>query len=272
MRLDLHLHSNASDGECPPAEVVRRAADARLDVIALTDHDTAAGVDEARETAEGYPIHVIPGLEVSSTWKGHDIHVLGYFVDTDAPALRGHADHARRRRSERMREMISLLDDVGVAVSYDDVLSAAGEEVESLARPHLAQALVDRGHVATVREAFDRYISDQGPAFVPTRLQSPTEAAELIRKAGGLASWAHPPRDQLDELLPLLVDSGLEGIEVFRPNHAPYQVRELQDRARRFGLVATGGSDWHGPDRGRELGEFHVTSDEVGAFLDRGGI
>lgn len=272
MRLDLHLHSNASDGECPPAEVVRRAADARLDVIALTDHDTAAGVDEARETAEGYPIHVIPGLEVSSTWKGHDIHVLGYFVDTDAPALRGHADHARRRRSERMREMISLLDDVGVAVSYDDVLSAAGDEVESLARPHLAQALVARGHVATVREAFDRYISDQGPAFVPTRLQSPAEAAELIREAGGLASWAHPPRDQLDELLPLLVDSGLEGIEVFRPNHAPYQVRDLQDRARRFGLVATGGSDWHGPDRGRELGEFHVTSDEVGAFLDRGGI
>lgn len=272
MRLDLHLHSNASDGECAPEGVVRRALAAHLDVIALTDHDTVGGVGEALETAAGSPIHVIPGLEVSSTWRGHDIHILGYFVDLEAPALERHADHARRRRSERMREMLSLLDDVGVEVSYEEVLSAAGEEVESLARPHLAQALVERGYVGSVREAFDRYISDEGPAFVPTRLQDPTEAVELIRDAGGIASWAHPPRDQLDDLLPLLVDAGLEGLEAYRPNHAPYQVKDLMNRARRYGLVATGGSDWHGPDRGRELGDFYVTADEVQDFLDRGGI
>lgn len=272
MRLDLHLHSNASDGECDPEDVVRRALAAHLDVIALTDHDTVGGVGEALERADGSPIHIIPGLEVSSTWRGHDIHILGYFVDLDAPALKNHAGHARRRRSERMREMISLLEDLGVEVSYEDVLSAAGAGVESLARPHLAQALVKRGYVATVREAFDRYISDQGPAFVPTRLQDPTEAVQLILDAGGLASWAHPPRDRVDDLLPRLVDAGLEGLEVYRPNHAPYRVKDLMTRVRRHGLVATGGSDWHGPERGRELGEFHVTAEEVEAFLDRGGI
>ena len=272
MRLDLHLHSNASDGECTPEEVVRRALDANLDVISLTDHDTVGGVGAAREAAAGSPIHVIPGLEVSSTWEGHDIHVLGYFVDLDSPALRKHAEHARRRRNERMREMLSLLEEMGIEVSFEDVLEAAGAEVESLARPHLAEALVEGGHVQNVPEAFMRYIGDDGPAFVPTRVQDPTRAVELIREADGLASWAHPPREKLDELLPVLVDAGLEGLEVFRPNHHPYQVKELMGRARRYGLVATGGSDWHGPDRGRDLGEFYVTSEEVDAFLDRGGI
>lgn len=272
MRLDLHLHSNASDGDCPPEEVVRRARDVHLDVISLTDHDTVGGVAQAREAAAGSDIHVIPGLEVSSTWKGHDIHILGYFVDVDSRALRGHAQHAKRRRAERMREMLSLLEALGMEVSFEDVLKAAGEEVESLARPHLAQALVARGHVQSLPEAFQRLIGDDGPAFVPTRLQDPTEAVDLILEADGLASWAHPPRDQLDQLLPVLVDAGLEGIEVHRPNHRPYQVKELMDRARRYDLVPTGGSDWHGPDRGRDLGDFYVTSDEVEAFLDRGGI
>lgn len=272
MRLDLHLHSNASDGDCPPEEVVRRALDAHLDVISLTDHDTVGGVARAREAADGVAIDVIPGLEVSSTWRGHDIHILGYFVDVDSPAVRDHAEHAKRRRADRMREMLSLLEDLGMEISFEDVLKAAGEEVESLARPHLAQALVARGHVQSVPEAFQKLIGDDGPAFVPTRVQDPSAAVGLILEAGGLASWAHPPRDQLDELLPVLVDAGMEGIEVYRPNHHPHQVKDLLDRARSFDLVPTGGSDWHGPDRARNLGDFYVTSDEVEAFLDRGGI
>ncbi|MFW6206571.1 MAG: PHP domain-containing protein [Gemmatimonadota bacterium] len=272
MRLDLHLHSNASDGECPPDEVVRRALDANLDVISLTDHDTVGGVNDAREAATGSPIHVIPGLEVSSTWEGHDIHVLGYFVDVESPALRDYAEHARRRRIERMREMLLLLEDIGIEVPFEEVLDAAGEEVESLARPHLAEALVEAGHVQNVPEAFMRYIGDDGPAFVPTRVQDPSRAVELIREADGLASWAHPPRDQLDGLLPVLVEAGLEGLEIYRPNHLPRQVEDLKGRARRYDLVVTGGSDWHGPDRGRNLGDFYVSSEEVEAFLDRGGI
>ncbi len=171
-----------------------------------------------------------------------------------------------------MREMLALLEELGIEVSFEDVLEAAGDDVESLARPHLAEALVTRGHVKSLAEAFQRYIGDDGPAFVPTRVQDPTRAVELILESGGIASWAHPPRDQLDDLLPVLVDAGLAGIEAYRPNHHPEQVKELRERARRHDLVVTGGSDWHGPERGRDLGGFFVTADEVGAFLDRGGI
>lgn len=272
MRLDLHLHSTASDGFCAPAEVIERAFEVRLDVIALTDHDTTAGVAEAREAAEDLPIHVIPALEVSSTWKGHDIHVLGYFVDPEAPVLARYTEHARSRRAERMREMIARLESIGIDVAFEDVREAAGDEVGSLARPHLAQALVDRGHVSSMREAFDRYIADDGPGFVPTRVQSPTEAVELIRAAEGLAVWAHPPRDRIPDLLPKLVSAGLRGIETYRPNNPPDQVRELESWARRYDLTVTGGSDWHGRERGRDLGRFYLTADEVEAFLEEGEV
>lgn len=272
MRLDLHLHSTASDGACAPARVVEAAVEARLDVVALTDHDTAAGVPEAREAADSHPIEVIPALEASSTWEGHDIHVLGYFVEPGAPPLVRHAERARRRREARMREMLAKLEEIGVSLSFEAVRRAAGEEVRSLGRPHLARALVDAGHVQTVPEAFRRYIADDGPAFVPTRVQAPEEAVDLIRSAEGVPVWAHPPLDRVEALLPLLVDAGLRGLETYRPNHGPEETETLLRWARRYGLLTTGGSDWHGPDRGRELGEFYVTPDEVAEFLEEAGM
>lgn len=272
MRLDLHLHSTASDGACSPTDVVRKAARARLDVIALADHDTTAGVAEAREEGHRRAVHVVPALEVSSTWRGHDIHVLGYFVEPDSPVLERYADHARDRRAERMREMLEKLSSLGIEVPFERVQRIAGDSDRSLGRPHLARALVDLDHVSTVPEAFERYIGDDGPAFVPTRVQTPTRAVELIRDAGGLAVWAHPPRDRVAELLPILVEAGLGGLEVYRRNHGPEDVRSLLSRARKYGLVHTGGSDWHGPDRGPALGDFYVTADEVQEFLDAGGL
>ncbi|NIP58535.1 MAG: PHP domain-containing protein [Gemmatimonadetes bacterium] len=272
MRLDLHLHSTASDGLCSPATVVEKAVQGRLDVIALTDHDTAAGVPRARAAARGLPLHVIAAVEASSTWRGHDIHVLGYFVDPHAPAMRGHAERAKRLRTERMKEMLRRLGELGVEVAFEDVLEAAGPDRESLARPHLARALVETGHVQAVPEAFVRFIGDDGPAFVPTRLQEPQEAVAMILEAGGIPVWAHPPDEALEPLLPTLADAGLRGLEAYRPNHRPDQVEERLRWARRYGLLVSGGSDWHGYEHGPEVGAFYVTSGEVGELLEAGGM
>lgn len=272
MRLDLHVHTTASDGAWDPEAVVRAAAAGHLDVLAIADHDTTAAFTSAEPLGRALHVQVIPAIEISSTHRGRDIHVLGYWVDREAPALRRHEEHARGRRTERMREMLARLEEIGAPVAWDAVARAAGERGVALGRPHLARALVEAGHVATVPEAFDTLIGDGGPAFVPTHLLTPGEAVELVREAGGLPVWAHPPGDLLDELLPALRARGLRGLEVYRPRSRRDQVLHLEQLCRRTGLFATGGSDWHGPEGGAELGSFHVSSDEVAAFLDAGGM
>lgn len=271
MDLDLHMHSAASDGALPPREVVEAAIRARLDVVALTDHDTIAGVEEARAAVGDRPIEVIPALEVSSTWGAHEIHILGYFVDLDHRGLRSHSSRAGERRRERLRAMVRRLGDQGVDVSFSEVLELAGDDVASLGRPHLARALHQAGYVSAPAEAFDRYIGNGHPAYIPTRLLEPREALEMIRAAGGIAVWAHPPSYLLDELLPRLVAMGLDGLEAYRPRHTPEKVDRLERAARHHRLVLSGGSDWHGPDDG-ELGTFRVKASEVAALLTRGGM
>lgn len=272
MRLDLHIHSTASDGACAPGAVVRKAVDGRLDVIALADHDTAAGVSAAREAARGLPIHIVPALEVSSTWQGHDIHVLGYFVDLERPVLEAHDRKARRLRDERMRAMIDRLGAMGVEVSYETVLEVAGPDRHTLGRPHLARALEAEGHVRSVPEAFRRYIGDDCEAFIPTDVQGPEAAVELILEAGGVPVWAHPPDEVVEPLLPDLVEAGLRGLEAYRPRHRRSTVDKLLREAARHDLVVSGGSDWHGHERGPDLGSFYVTADEISALLKEGGM
>ena len=271
MRLDLHMHTTASDGAWSPAKVVRAAA-GRLDVIAITDHDTTAGIAAARTAAAGLPLQVIPGTELSSTHKGRDIHVLGYFVDPDAPVLRDHAARAETARERRMEEMIGRLRDQGVHVEMDAVLAVAGPERGSIGRPHLAKVLVDAGHATSIPDAFDRWIGDGHAAFVPTALLEPAGAVEVIKSAGGIPVWAHPPLDVIDALLPGMVRAGLRGLEVYRPRADPEQMGRLERTARSAGLVVTGGSDWHSPTGGSELGDFHVTGDELARFLEEGGM
>lgn len=275
MRLDLHLHSTASDGALSPEAVVEAAVRARLDVIALSDHDTTAGVARARKAGRTRRVQVIPAIEMSTTWEEggetEELHILGYFVDPRAPELVEHAHHARHQREERMKGMVELLEDQGVEVSFSDVLEAAGPDRHSLARPHLARAMVEAGHVADVPEAFRRYIGDEHPAYLPTRLLKPEQAVEIIRAAGGVAVWAHPPVERLDVVLPRLVGAGLRGLEVYRPRTPSDKVMRLEREARTRGLVTSGGSDWHGPDSG-ELGQFWVTGEEVADLLAEGGI
>jgi predicted metal-dependent phosphoesterase TrpH len=272
MRLDLHIHTSASDGAWSAEKVVSGAVGGGLDVIAIADHDTTAAVRVAQAAGANRNLQVIPALEVSSTWQGREIHVLGYFVDPEAPALVAHGQRAVALRRERMREMIRRLGRGGIVVSFADVETAAGPQRVNLGRPHLAKALVSGGHVSSVSEAFDRLIGDHHPAFVPTQLVDPAGAVALILEGGGIPVWAHPPAELLDTLLPGLMGAGLQGIEVYRPTHSRTDVIRLEGICRTTGLAMSGGSDWHTPDSGVALGDFHVTGDEVEKLLSAGGM
>ncbi len=270
MDVDLHIHSNVSDGSLPPSAVVSAAADARLDAIALADHDTVHGVAEAVRVAQEYRIEVVPAIEISATADEVELHILGYFVDPTNTELLGHVEEAGVRRETRLRNMVTRLAEDGVEVSFDAVSSASPGR-GTLGRPHLARALVDGGYVDTPAEAFDRYIGNAHPAYIPTRLLDPTEAIRLIQKADGVAVWAHPPMRYLEELLPGLCASGLRGIEVYRPRSSRNRVLLLEQIARERGLLVSGGSDWHGPEHG-PLGEFRIQASEVSALLAEGGM
>jgi predicted metal-dependent phosphoesterase TrpH len=271
VRVDLHIHSTASDGAWSPEAVVRGAGAGQLNVIALADHDTVSGFAAADAVGNAIGVRVVPALEVSSTYQNVDIHVLGYFVDPDAPSLAAHTERAGRRRQERMREMLERLAAQGIQVGYTAVEEAAGPARDVIGRPHLARALVAAGHATSIHDAFDRLIGDRHPAFVPTELLDPVGAVEVVKSAGGIPVWAHPPAALLDELLPRLTRAGLGGLEVWRPrNHRP-EIDRYEGTCRTSGLLMSGGSDWHSPDGGTALGDFAVNGENIAPLLAAGG-
>jgi predicted metal-dependent phosphoesterase TrpH len=272
MRADLHIHTTASDGAWSPEQVVRGAVDGRLDVVAVADHDTTVGVRPAIRASEGSTLTIVPALELSTSRDGRELHVLAYFVDLDASVLRRYEERARSSRLARMRTMVARLTEAGVPVDMDAVLASAGGESGVVGRPHLAAALVRAGHVSSIAEAFDRYIGDGLPAFEPTAMMDPVAAVELARECGGVAVWAHPPGDLVDKVLPDLVRAGLRGLETYRPQSHPQQIRRLEGIARTAGLFTTGGSDWHSPERNEPLGAFHVSGEGLARFLEEGGL
>lgn len=237
--------------------------------MALTDHDTAVGVADAETAAVGF-IHVIPGIEISTLHDGAELHVLGYFIDAHHAVISGHGFEARERRSERMVEMLDVLRGQGLRMEIEDVQAAAGT-AESLSRPHLARALIERGYADTVGEAFERWIGDACPAYRPVDLVTPAQAIARIHEAGGIAVWAHPPMDAFRSDIRRLRAWGLDGVECFRPRCPAGDSLELEREANRLGLLVTGGSDWHGEWNGR-LGSFALSREEIGPFLEYGGI
>ncbi|HEX2095707.1 MAG TPA: PHP domain-containing protein [Longimicrobiaceae bacterium] len=268
-RIDLHLHSRASDGQLSPTALVDAAVAGGLDIIALTDHDTVAGVREAIEAGRERPIRVIPGIEVSTRHHDAEIHVLGYFVDPEAESLRRHGEGARSRRVDRARGMVRKLQEQGIPLEYEDVIREAGPDAASIGRPHIARALLSGGHTRYYSEAFERYLADGGSAFVRTDFPSVREAIEMIHAAGGLAVWAHPPIELFDREIRTFAEWGLDGVECFRPNTPPADLLLLETAARTLGLYRTGGSDWHGPQRTR-LGDFYIREADVREFLEAG--
>lgn len=270
MRLDLHIHTTFSDGTRTPEEVVSLAVAGDLDVIAITDHDSALGVKPAQRAAEG-KIRVISGAEMSARWRGESIHVLGYFVDPDAQALADHYRTLHARRHVRMQRIVERLEAQGVGLPLARVDDQRADGSVPYTRPHLARALVWAGHAFSISDAFDRYIGDGCPAYVQTESPGPEEVISTIHAAGGVAVWAHPPLRLVDELLPRMIGAGLRGMEVLRP-WAPATREAMAAHARRAGLFATGGSDWHGRDDDGELGDFFVLAEDVVGFLAAGAM
>jgi len=270
MRADLHIHTTASDGRVPPARTAGYAAAGALDLIAVTDHDTAAGVAEAQGEGEAQGITVLAGIEISCRWTdGMEVHLLGYGIDPGHGDISTLQDGALRRRERRMREMVGRLQEMGIGVTMEQVRAVAGGRAGStLSRAHLAQVLLQQGHITRFPEAFDRYIGEGRPGFVPTPLPLLSDAVDTVHRAGGLAVWAHPPLGLLPDLLPAFAEAGLDGVECYRSNLTPAEITRGVAAAEANGCVVTGGSDWHGRP-GHRLGAFSLGRDTLGPFLER---
>lgn len=258
MRADLHVHSNASDGTDPPAEVMSRAARAGLDVVALTDHDTVAGQAQARR-ALPESLTLVPGMELSCRLDDRSLHLLAYLFDPDDPDLAAETVRIRDDRVLRAQAMVDRLIDLGVPITWDDVAAIAGSAV--VGRPHIARAMAASGAIASPDQAFTReWIADGGRAYVDRYALEAARAIGLVRAAGGVAVVAHPRanRDLLvtDEQIAGLAAAGLAGVEVFHPDQPEAEQASLLGLTRDLGLIATGGSDDHGSLTGHRIGSY----------------
>lgn len=249
MMVDFHLHSYVSDGTVSPTEVVKMAADAGLVAIALTDHDTVDGVEEAIKAGEEYGVRVIPGIELSADYKGSDLHILGLNVDYVNEEFRKKVAVCRDSRHNRNLKMIEKLKECGFEISWEIMLERFGSK--SITRAHFAKYLIDEGYVASKDEAFNKYLNPGCPCYVSRVKVTPFEAIDIIKEAGGHPVLAHPllykmPYDRLESVIVMLKDHGLEGIE------GRYALNKVEDDtfldkiAKRHGLKITGGSDFHG--------------------------
>ena len=227
-----------------PAELVAKAREHGICALAVTDHDTIDALEEARGAGAAAGVEIIPGVELSVTMDGREMHLLGYCFDPQHPAL---AEHLRRfgaSRTDRGREMVATLNRLGMPLEMDDVLALSKGGV--VGRPHVAKALVARGLVASYEEAFGLYLKDDGPAFVPKPLFPAERAIALLHDAGGVAVLAHPGTRTDGQVIHRLIRAGLDGIETIHPSHSPALTRSYKDLAERYGLIETGGSDYHG--------------------------
>jgi 3',5'-nucleoside bisphosphate phosphatase len=270
--IDLHSHSLASDGQHPAEEVAARAAAAGVAVWALTDHDSIAALPAARAAAEARGIRFVPGIELSVHLDRREVHVLGHFVDPQSDALRHFEDLLAEKRRVRMGEMIQKLAAAGVALRPEEIEKFSGGK--TLGRPHVARAMVERGVVSSVKEAFDRYLGEGRPAYVGRYRLDAAEAIALVRGAGGAASLAHPGVNRIERGdLERLAAWGLAGVEAYHPDHVPSQREKYLRIAADLDLVPTAGSDFHGeaiaPDR--KLGMVSMSEAELSWLEARRG-
>ena len=248
--IDLHTHSTASDGKLYPAELMRHAQAVGIEVIALTDHDTLSGLEEASEEAARIGVELIPGVEISAENKPGTLHMLGYYVDSSDAELMETLSWLRGGRDDRNHIILSKLAELGCPLEWDEVAALAGGE--SMGRPHIATAMVNRGYVSSFNDAFDRYLGKGAAAYTDRDKMTPEIAIKCIRSAGGLPVLAHPQTlslsdDELSDLLSRLTSMGLAGVEVYYYSHSEEETALYTSLARRYGLIVTGGSDFHGP-------------------------
>lgn len=252
MAIDLHLHSTASDGNYSPEQIIERAHELGLTTISLTDHDTIAGIKPAMIKGKQLGVEVIPGLELNTDYNGQEIHILGYYFDLSNPGLLTCLDKLKRAREYRVEGIVKKLRSIGIDISLPEVYEESGGGC--IGRPHIARILLRKGYISYIKQAFEKYIGVDGPAYVGRYKVSPAEAVSLIRQAKGIPVLAHPGVYKDDFLIPQLIEVGLLGVEVYHSDHDQEKRDHYLSIAQRHGLIVTGGSDCHGPNnRGRHL-------------------
>ncbi|GAB3207789.1 PHP domain-containing protein [Marinactinospora thermotolerans] len=275
MRIDLHSHSSVSDGTDAPAEVIEYAVAAGLDVLALTDHDTVAGIpDAAGNLPPGFTL--VPGMELSCAHQGSSVHLLAYLFDARHPGLAAELVRIRDDRVSRARGMVELLREAGVGVTWERVREIAGDidGDDVVGRPHIARAIVEAGAADSVQDAFDRWIGSGGPAYVARYALDPVRAVRLVREAGGVCALAHPARGEgaltgavPDDLVERMAAAGLGAIEADHPSHDEAERARWRARAAELGLVVTGSSDDHGDLTGHRLGRCTTDPDAYAELI-----
>ncbi len=249
-KIDLHIHSNASDGHLSPEELVHKAVELGLTTIAITDHDSVDGVAPALAAAKSFPqLKVIPSVEISTDIPQGEVHILGYFIDCGNHELQTTLNRLRSSRRGRAQKMLAKLDELGIHIEWKRVQEIAGDS--TIGRPHIAQAMLEKGYIASFQEAFNKYLGRDGPAYVERQKMTPVEAVSLILQASGLPVLAHPftinpAINDLEPIINELQTAGLIGMEAYCHNYTDDQINSLVRLARKYGLITTGGSDYHG--------------------------
>ncbi len=245
LRADLHLHTLHSDGDASVDQLIEKVLETDIRTIAISDHDTAAALIEAVPKGAAVGLRVIPGIELSAAYKNVDVHLLAYFFDPNHPELLEYCQKFQDERVQRAIKIVEILRGLGAKVTMERLYEIAG--TGSMGRPHIAQLLIESGFVSGFQEAFDKYLGDRRPANIPKFKIHPVEAIELIHRVGGVAVLAHPATMNDDSIIAFLATKGLDGLEVFHPRHQLLGCTEFYGNlARKYDLLMTGGSDWHG--------------------------
>ena len=258
MIIDLHTHSKESDGTFSPEELIFYAKKKGLKSIAVTDHDTVSGISKAKKASLEQNIELVPGVEISAFYPKGELHILGYFFDPECKHLLAGLEILKKAREKRNPKMVKKLCDLGMEISYEDVLKHAGGNI--VGRPHIAMALIEAGYAKSFEDAFNRLIGKGGPAYVPKDRMSPGDAVALIKKSGGVAFVAHPVSldledNEYEKAFLEFKDAGFDGIEVFHTKHSDEQTKLFKSLAEKFGFLISGGSDFHAPgDKGIDVG------------------
>lgn len=266
IKADLHIHTTASDGALTPSEVVQSAVNSSLDAIAITDHDTIAGIQEAKKKAMETGVQVITGVEISTLFQNKECHLLAYAFEEEDAGLVGLLKLQKKRRIQRVQNIISRLNEKGIDISFNEIFGEAGQAV--IGRPHIARVLIKKGYVADVKEAFFRYLGNHAYAYQIINYPDTADVISLIRAAGGYSILAHPGSQFNFIDLKELKDKGIDGIECYHPSNTKNQQRRFIDYCTNYGLIATGGSDFHGSlDDISHLGRYFIELDPESPLL-----
>lgn len=246
-KTDLHVHTTASDGAYSPREVVHLASRKGISYLGITDHDTIAGLAEAAEECSRYAVVFIPGIEFSTIFEEYEMHILGYNFDWKNERLSNTVYQLQQARTNRIKKMLVKLADLNIFVEMEEVRAKAS--AQNLGRVHLALVLIDKGVVSSIEEAFAKYLNKGCPAFVPRYKLTPCLAMDIIKEAQGFPVLAHPGLVGYDQIIPDLVENGLQGLEVYHPRHSKEEINTYLKMAQKYNLIITGGSDFHGHER-----------------------